>query len=105
MRKPKSALAQLGGWVTNLAVVAAFSWTAWYAYSHIQPASSGNSDSKQGATFNCKRALAERESDYACINSNSCSMTPDELTDMNNREADIEQNCALPFNPLADVVL
>ncbi len=105
MHKPKSVLAQLGGWVTNLAVVAAFSWIAWYAYSHIEPASSADSDSRQGAIFNCKRALAERESDYACMNSNSCTMTPDELTEMNNREADIEQNCNLPFNPLPDVVL
>jgi len=32
-------------------------------------------------------------------------MTPDELTEMKNREADIDQNCNLLFNPLSDVVL
>jgi len=105
VRKPKSALAQLGGWVTNLAVVAAIGWIAWYAYSQIEPASSDRSNSDQGAIFNCKSALAERESDYACIDSDTCTMTPDELAEMKDREADIEQNCDLPFNPLPDVVL
>jgi len=105
VRKPKSALAQLGGWVTNLAVVAAISWTAWYAYSHFEPASSDRSDSDQGATFNCKRALAERESDYACVESDSCTMTSDELAELKSLEAEINEHCNLPFSPLPDVVL
>ena len=68
-------------------------------------ASPGVTDSKQGTTFNCGRAVAERESDYACIDSNSCTMTPDELTEMKNREADIDQYCNLGFNPLPDIFL
>jgi len=32
-------------------------------------------------------------------------MTPDELTEMKNREADIDQYCNLGFNPLPDIFL
>ena len=104
MPKSKSVLATLGGWITNLAVAAAISWTVWYAYSHIEPKSSGTSESRQGATFNCKRALTERDSDYACIESDSCTMTSNELAELKNLEAEIDEHCKLPFNPLPDIV-
>jgi hypothetical protein len=105
MRQPKSALASLWGGVKNLAVTAVLGWIGWYAYSQWDPAPPGVTDSKQEATFNCGRAVSERESDYACIDSNSCSMTPDELTELKNREADIDRYCGLGFNPLPDIVL
>jgi len=105
VRKPKSGLAKLWDFVKNLAVAAVLGWIGWYAYSQWKPASPGVSDSKPGTTFNCGRAVAERESDYACIESDSCTLTPDEMTEMNNREADIDQHCNLGFNPLPDTVL
>ncbi len=103
VRRPKSVLARLWDCVKNLAAAAVLGWIGWYAYSQWDPASPGVTDSKQGATFNCGRAVAERESDYACIDSDSCTMTPDELTEMKNREADIDQYCNLGFNPLPDI--
>ena len=93
MRKPKSVLAKLWDWVTSLAAVAVFGWIAWYGYPYWDPVSSGASDSAQGSGFNCRRALAKLATDYTCRNSNSCTMTGDELTKMKNREADIAQYC------------
>ena len=105
MRKPKSVSTRLWDCVKNLAAAAVFGWIGWYLYSQWDSASPSVTDSKQGTTFNCGRAVAERESDYACIDSNSCTMTPDELTEMKNREADIDQYCNLGFNPLPDIFL
>jgi hypothetical protein len=105
MSKPTSVLAGLWGFVKNLALAAVLAWIGWYAYSQLDPATAGVTDSKQGVTFNCGRAVAERESDYACIDSNSCTLTPDELTAMKHREADIDRYCGLGFNPLPDIVL
>lgn len=93
MGKQKSVLATLWDWVTSLAAVAVLGWVAWYAYSLWDPESSGENNSVQGATFNCRKALAELARDYACRNSDSCTMTSDELTELKNREANIEKYC------------
>ncbi len=93
MGRPKSLLATLWDRVTGLAAVAVLAWVAWYAYSLWDPASSGVSDSVQGAAFNCRKALADLATDYACMNSDTCTLTRDELTELRNREADIEQYC------------
>ena len=93
MGKPKSVLARLWGLVTSLAAIAVLGWAAWYAYSHWGPASSGGVDSVQGTAFNCRKALAELATDYACMNSDACTMTQDELSELKNREAEIEQYC------------
>ena len=105
MRKRKSVLAKLWDWITSLVAIAVLGGIAWYAYSLWDPTPPSVSDSEQGPRFNCKRAFAERESDYACVASESCTMSPDELAEMENREADIDQNCNLGFNPLADAIL
>ena len=105
MRKQKSALATLWGWITNLAAIAVLGWIAWYAYSQLEPTSSGGSNSDQGTKYNCRKALAERESDDACLESDSCTMTPDELTEMKDRQADIEEHCNLVIQPQPNVAL
>ena len=105
MPKRDSALAKLWNSVTSLAVLAALAWIAWYGYSQLEPTSSEVREPGQKAKYNCRKALAERESDYACVNSDSCTMTPDELIEMKNRDADIDKNCNLGLNPLPDVVL
>ena len=93
MGKPKSILATLWGLVTSVAAIAVLGWAAWYAYSHWGPASSEVSDSVQGAAFNCKKALAELATDYACMTATTCTMTQDEMSELKNREVDIEQYC------------
>ena len=89
----KSVLATLWDWGTSLAAVAVLGWVAWYAYSLWNPDASGESNSVKGPAFNCRKALAELATDYACRNSDSCAMTSDELTELKNREADIEKYC------------
>ncbi len=104
MNKPKSVLAKLWGFVKSVAALALLGWIAWYAYLHFEPVSSGVIDSEQATAFNCRRAYAKRDSDYACIKSDSCTMTSDELADLKSLEAEIDEHCNLPFNPLADAV-
>ncbi len=91
--KQRSVLATLWDWVKSLAALAVIGWVSWYAYSLWNPDSSGESNFVQGATFNCRKALAELATDYACRNSDSCTMTRDELIELKNREADIEKYC------------
>ena len=83
----------LWGWVTSLATVAVLGWVAWYAYSLWDPAASVANNAVEGASFNCRKALAMLAEDYACRDSGSCTMTFDELRDLKNREMDIEKYC------------
>ena len=93
MAKSNSVLGKLWNFVTSLAVIAAIGWGAWYGYSNWGPSSSSVSDSQQGFGFNCRHALARLAEDYACRDSDACTMTSDELSDLKKREADIEENC------------
>ncbi len=79
--------------ITTLAVLAALAWAAWYVYSHWTDTSSGTDSTAQETGFNCRQAVAKLAQDYACRNSDSCTLTSDELTDMKNREVDIEKYC------------
>ncbi len=79
--------------VKSLVVLAAIVWVAWYAYSQWDSTPSVASDDTQVATFNCGRALAELANDYACRDSDTCSLSSDELRDLKPREADIERFC------------
>ena len=105
MGNSTSVLGMLWGWVKSLAVLAGLGWVAWYAFSLWNPTSPGISDSETGTTFNCRKALKERESDYACLESDSCTMTSDEMAELKAREADIDQHCNLGFNPMPNVDL
>ena len=86
-------LAKLWDGIKSLLALAVLAWIAWYGYSLWDPASSGASNSQQTAAFNCRKALADLATDYTCMNSDSCTLTSDELTELKNREADIEQYC------------
>ena len=79
--------------VKNLMVVAILGWVAWYAYSQLQPVPSVVDNTVEGASFNCRKALAMLADDYKCRNSSTCTMTSDELDDLRQRETDIEKNC------------
>ena len=93
MGDSNSAFGSLWDGVKSLAAIAAVGWVAWYAYSNWESAPSSVGDSMQGTTFNCRTALAELASDYACMSSDACSMTDEEQTDLKKREADIEKYC------------
>jgi len=77
----------------SLVVLAALAWAGWYGYSHWAAASSGTKSSVQGTSFNCRHAIAQLAEDYACRNSDSCTLTSDELSAMKTREAGIEKHC------------
>ena len=104
MNEPKSALASLFGFVKNVAAIALLGWIGWYAYSQLRPVSSSASDSEPGTEYNCRKAFATRESDYACMESSSCTMTTGEMAELKRLEAEIDEHCALPFDPLAGTV-
>ena len=93
MRKSKSESGGLFRSVINLAVLAVLGSVAWHAYSQLEPVPSSVSASVEANSFNCRTALAHLAKDYACRDSDSCSMTRDQLTDLENREANIEQFC------------
>ncbi len=93
MRKSKSGSGSLFRSVINLAVFAVLGSVAWHAYSQLEPVPSSVSNAVQANAFNCRTALAQLAKDYACKDSDSCSMTRDQLTDSENREANIEQYC------------
>ena len=104
MNEPKSVLASLLGFVKSVAALALFGWIGWYAYSQMKPVSSSVSNSEQGTVFNCRKAFATRESDYACMESSSCTMTSGELAELKRLESEIDEHCDLPFDPLADAI-
>ncbi len=79
--------------IMNLVVLAALGCAAWYGYTHWIAATSGTAGTAQESGFNCRHALAKLAEDYTCRNSDTCTLTNDELTAMQNREADIEQHC------------
>ena len=79
--------------LTSLAILAALGWGAWYGYSHWSAASSSSTGPAPEAAFNCRQAVARLAEDYACRNSDSCTMTDNDLIDLENREADIERYC------------
>ena len=93
MRKSKSGSGNLLRSVTNLAVLAVLGSVAWHAYSQLEPVPSTVSNTVQANAFNCRTALAHLAKDYACKESDACSMTRDQLTDLKNREANIEKFC------------
>ena len=93
MGNSNSVLGKLWDGVKSLVALTVFGAIAWYGYSLWDPVSPGASNSRQGAAFNCRKALADLATDYTCINSDSCSLTPDEQTQLKNREADIERHC------------
>ena len=86
-------LAKLLSKIMSLVVLVALGWAGWYGYSNWIAASSGTGSSAQGTSFNCRQALAQLAEDYACRNSDSCTLTSDELSTMKTREADIEKHC------------
>ena len=79
--------------VMNLVVLAALVWAGWYGYSQWRADSSGGVGAAQEAGFNCRHALARLAEDYKCRDSDSCTLTSNELTALKKREADIEQYC------------
>jgi hypothetical protein len=91
--KSKSSLGTLLDRFTTLAFLAALGWVAWYAHSNWVPAPTSVSESVQGPAFNCRKALAQLAADYDCRNSDSCTMSHDELSELTSREADIERYC------------
>jgi hypothetical protein len=81
------------GTIVNLAVLVALGWAAWYGYSSWTASSTDSGNRAPAATFNCRQALARLAEDQACLTSDSCTLTRDELAVMKQREADIEQHC------------
>ena len=101
MSRPKSAIASLLGLVKNIAVLALLGWGGWYAYSQMAPGSTTEVNSTAGTAFDCRRAYRQRDADHACIESDSCTMTSDDLAALKHLEAEIEEHCSLAFNPMA----
>ena len=104
MNKQNSVFAKLWGFVKSVATLALLGWIGWYAYSNLDPVSPSVVDSEQGTKYNCRRAYAKRDSDYACMQSDSCTITSDEMAELKSLEAEIDEKCNLPFNPLADSI-
>jgi hypothetical protein len=77
----------------SLVTIAIIAWAGWYGYSQLKPTPSVVDNTVEGASFNCRQALSKLAKDYACRDSASCTMTSDELTDLKNRETDIEKYC------------
>ena len=86
-------LANLLQKIMSLLVLLALGWSAWYGYTHWFAATSGTSEPAQGAAYNCRHALARLAEDYACRESDGCTLTSDQVTAMKNREVAIEQHC------------
>jgi hypothetical protein len=93
MGSRKSVLARFCGRIINLAVLGALGWGAWAVYSHKYPDSADSFRSSQSTGFNCRRALTHLAADYKCRDSASCTLSPDQLVDLRQREIDIGQNC------------
>lgn len=79
--------------ITNLAVLAALGWAAWYGYTHWAAASSGTSASTDTHGYNCRDALAKLAQDYRCRDDASCTLSEEELAALKEREMAIEKNC------------
>ena len=79
--------------ITNLAVLAALGWAAWYGYTHLSAGSSGTGASTETDGYNCRGALAKLAQDYRCRDDASCALSEEELAALKEREMAIEKNC------------
>ena len=84
---------KLWDWLKSLAAVAIIGGMAWYGYSLWDPEPPSVNESVPGASFNCRKALADLATDYTCMNSDSCTMTSDEQAEVKRLEANINKYC------------
>ena len=77
----------------TLAAIAILGVISWAAYSVWNSSPSGTDDTVPGASFNCRRAIADHTTGYTCMNSASCSMTDEEETALKRLESNINEYC------------
>lgn len=88
-----SMLNKLFETIRSLIVLAILGWIGWYAWSQWKPTPSATDETVPGASFNCRKALADLATDYACRDSASCEMTEHELTQIEKLETNISMYC------------
>jgi len=80
LTKTAVAVAILGG-------ISWYSWSLWTHASHVED------ETIPGASFNCRKALADLATGYACRDSAYCSMTDYELDQLKKLETKISIYC------------
>jgi hypothetical protein len=78
--------------IKTLAAIAILAAISWLAYTLWNPAPDDD-EAVPGASFNCRKALADLATGYSCRDSASCNMSNDELADLNRLEASINEYC------------
>ena len=79
--------------VKTLAAIAILGGISWAAYSVWNSSSPGEDDTLPGASFNCRKALANLATGYSCRDSASCSMTDFELEQLKKLETTTSIYC------------
>ena len=79
--------------IKSLVVLGILAWIGWYAWSQWQPTTSTTDETVPGASFNCRKALADLAEDYTCRDSANCSMTEHELSQIKRLETNISIYC------------
>jgi len=86
-------LSKLFETIKSLIVLAVIGGIGWYAWSQWEPTSSSTDETIPGASFNCRKSLADLAEDYACRDSANCSMTEHELNQIKSLETNISIYC------------
>jgi hypothetical protein len=86
-------MANLWELAKTLAAIAILGAIFWAAYSVWNSSPSGANETVAGASFNCRRALADEATGYPCMNSKSCSMSDDEVAELKQLQASINKYC------------
>ena len=86
-------MGQLWEFTKTLAAVAVLGAILWYGYSLWNQASPVDDETVYGASFNCRKALADLASGYTCRDSANCAMTDYELDQLKKLETNISIFC------------
>ena len=79
--------------ITGLVVLVAMGWLGWYGYTKWEAATADPGYSEQGASINCRQALAQHAEDQAILRRDAYTLTSEELAEIRRRESDIEEYC------------
>jgi hypothetical protein len=77
----------------TLAAIAILGGISWSAYSLWNRASPRDDETIPGASFNCRKALADLATGYTCRDSAHCTMTDHELDELKKLETTITLYC------------
>lgn len=86
-------MSHLWEFTKTLAAIAILFAIGWYSLKLWNESTADPDAAIQGASFNCRKALADLATGYSCRNSASCSMTSEEQAALTRLESSVNKYC------------